>query len=180
MGPTTAHAHVTHPSDAQMQALLAMLQLPEHWAEDLRGAVSMRQLGPGEGVIREGDPGHSVFAVVSGTLLVVKVVELHEPYTGLFWDTIATLGPGAWFGEASLLTGAPRNATVVTQTACEILEVPKTAFEASLRREPDLVHRLVDLMESRARESDGAATPARKSLLREVWLKQIKTWFGMA
>lgn len=179
MGPTTVHAQVVHPSDAHMRDLLAMLQLPAHWSEDLRGTVSMRRLGPGEGVIREGDPGHSIFAVVSGTLMVVKVAERHEPYTGLFWDTIATLGPGAWFGEASLLTGAPRNATVVTQTACEILEVPKVAFEASLKREPDLVHRLVDLMESRGRESDGPHTPARKSLLREIWLKQIKTWFSL-
>jgi len=179
MGPTTVHAHVSHPSEAHMRDLLAMLQLPAHWAEDLRGAVLMRNLGPGEGVIREGDPGHSIFAVVSGTLMVVKVAERDEPYTGLFWDTIATLGPGAWFGEASLLTGAPRNATVVTQTACEILEVPKAAFEASLKREPELVHRLVDLMESRARESDESHTPARKSLLREVWLKQIKTWFSL-
>ncbi len=179
MGPTTAHTPVSHPSDSHMRDLLALLQLPAHWSEDLRGAVLLRRLGPGEGVIREGDPGHSIFAVVSGALTVVKVAERNEPYTGLFWDTIATLGPGTWFGEASLLTGAPRNATVVTATPCEILEVPKAAFEASLKREPDLVHRLVDLMESRAREADGPHNATRKALLREVWLKQIKTWFSM-
>ena len=179
-GPTSTLTPETHPTEAQMQDLVALLQMPSHLAEDLRPSVLLRRLGPGEGVIREGDSGHSIFAVVSGSLIVVKVAERMEPYNGIFWDTIATLGPGAWFGEASLLTGAPRNATVVTETACEILEVPKAAFEACLKREPDLVHHLVDLMEARAKESDALGTADRKSQLREVWLKQIKTWFGMA
>jgi len=52
-----------------------------------------------------------------------------DPYTGLFWDVVAELGPGDWFGEGSLLTGAPRRATVVAATACELVEVPKAAFE---------------------------------------------------
>ncbi len=179
MGPTTAHSPVFHPTEAHMKDLVALLQLPSHWAEDLRATALLRRLGPGEGVIGEGDPGNSIFAVVSGTLNVVKVAERTEPYTGLFWDIIATLGPGTWFGEASLLTGAPRNATVVTETACEIMELPKSAFEASLKREPDLVHRLVDLMEARAKKSDSLGSGYQKSNSREIWLKQIKVWFGM-
>lgn len=178
MGPTTAHPAIPHPSEAHMKELLERLQLPVHWAEDLRDKIMLRRLGPGEGVIREGDAGHSIFAVISGTLNVVKVAERTEPYTGLFWDTIATLGPGQWFGEASLLTGEPRNATVVTETACELMELPKAAFEASLKREPEVVHRLVDLMEGRAHAGD-AHLPARKAHSRDVWLRQIKTWFGL-
>jgi small-conductance mechanosensitive channel len=179
-GSTSLPTPETYPVEAQMQDLVALLQLPSRLSQDLRPSVLLRHLGPGEGVIREGDPGNSIFAVVSGSLIVVKVAERAEPYNGIFWDTIATLGPGDWFGEASLLTGAPRNATVVTDTACEILEVPKAAFEACLKREPDLVHHLVDLMEARAKESDALDTANRKSQLREVWLKQIKTWFGLA
>ncbi len=178
-GPTSEPAPEPLPTEAQMQDLLALLQLPPRMSEDLRPSILLRHLGPDEGVIREGDPGHSIFAVVSGSLIVVKVAERMEPYNGIFWDTIATLGPGAWFGEASLLTGAPRNATVVTATACQILELPKAAFEACLKREPELVHHLVDLMEARAREGDALDTANRKSLLREIWLKQIKTWFRM-
>jgi CRP-like cAMP-binding protein len=162
-----------------MQDLVAKLNLPLHWAEDLREHILLRKVAPGEGIIREGDAGQSIFAVVSGQLQVVKVREGEQPYTGLFWDIIATLGPGQWFGEASMLTGAPRNATVVAETACELIELPKSGFEASLKREPDIVERLVDIMESRHAEAGAVPADGRKHLLREVWQKQIRTWFGL-
>jgi small-conductance mechanosensitive channel/CRP-like cAMP-binding protein len=179
MGPTTRHPPVPHPSPDQMADLVARLNLPAHWAEDLRPHMVLREVAPGEGIIREGDAGQSIFAVVSGQLQVVKVREGEQPYTGLFWDVIATLGPGQWFGEASMLTGAPRNATVVAETACELMELPKRGFEASLKREPEIVERLVDIMESRHPDAHAAQEAGRKHLLREVWQKQIRTWFGL-
>jgi small-conductance mechanosensitive channel/CRP-like cAMP-binding protein len=179
MGPTTPHPPVPRPGSALMDDLVAKLNLPAHWAQDLREHILLRRVAPGEGVIREGDAGHSIFAVVSGQLQVVKVREGEQPYTGLFWDVIATLGPGQWFGEASLLTGAPRNATVVAETACELVELPKAGFEASLKREPELVERLVDLMESRHPDAQAVHEAGRKHLLREVWHRQIRSWFGL-
>ncbi|MBK8726920.1 MAG: mechanosensitive ion channel family protein [Holophagaceae bacterium] len=179
MGPTTPHPPIPQPSAELMADLVAKLNLPTHWAEDLREHILLRRVAPGEGIIREGDPGHSIFAVVSGQLQVVKVREGEQPYTGLFWDVIATLGSGQWFGEASMLTGAPRNATVVAETACELIELPKRGFEASLKREPEIVERLVDIMESRHMDPDAAHTEDRKHLLRQVWQKQIRSWFGL-
>ncbi len=179
MGPTTPHPPVPQPTTVQMAELVAGLNLPAHWAEDLRPHIVLRRVAPGEGIIREGDAGHSIFAVVSGRLQVVKVREGEQPYTGLFWDVIATLGPGQWFGEASMLTGAPRNATVVAETPCELMELPKSGFEASLKREPEIVERLVDIMESRHPDAHAAQAEGRKHLLREVWHRQIRTWFGL-
>ena len=178
-GPTTPHPPIPQPSPELMQDLVAKLNLPLHWAEDLREHILLRKVAPGEGIIREGDPGHSIFAVISGQLQVVKVREGEQPYTGLYWDVIATLGPGQWFGEASMLTGAPRNATVVAESPCELIELPKSGFEASLKREPEIVERLVDIMESRHSEAGAVQADSRKHLLREVWQKQIRTWFGL-
>ena len=90
---------------------------------------------------------------------------------------MAELGPGQWFGEASLLTGAPRNATVVALTEAEVAELPKAAFEASLKREPELLERLVDLMEQRAHADAGADLP--KESLRAHWARQVRAWFGL-
>jgi len=165
------------PEPALMHDLVRQLGLPEHWAEDLRGHLRLRSLAPGEGVIREGEPGDSLFAVHRGTLQVVRAEERLEPYTGLFWKPLADLGPGQWFGEASLLTGAPRNATVVTRTEAEIVEIPKEAFEASLRREPELLERLVDLMEQRAHGEVEAGLP--KESLRAQWARQVRAWFNL-
>lgn len=172
-GATTVHHRVKEPSEADLRHLLEQLHLPTHWVAELKGQIVVRHAAPGEGLIREGDPGESLFAVLSGKLKVVRAVERLEPYTGLYWETIAELDPGAWFGEASLLTGAPRNATVVADTACELLELPKAAFEHCLKQEPQVLDSLVDLMETRAKSSSpGEAREER----REKWTKQIRQW----
>jgi CRP-like cAMP-binding protein len=165
------------PGASLMGEIVRELGLPDHWAEDLRPHLRRRSLAPGEGVIREGDSGDSLFAIHRGTLQVVRAEERQDPYTGLFWKPLAELGPGQWFGEASLLTGAPRNATVVALTQAEILELPKEAFEASLKREPELLERLVDLMERR--ELATAETSAPKEGRRTQWARQLRTWFGL-
>jgi small-conductance mechanosensitive channel len=165
------------PGSAFMAEIVRELGLPEHWTTDLQPFLRHRHLAPGEGVIREGDPGNSLFAVHRGTLQVVRAEERQEPYTGLFWKPLTDLGPGQWFGEASLLTGAPRSATVVALTEAEILELPKEGFEASLKREPELLERLVDLMERR--DQEGLATVTPKETLRTQWSRQVRAWFGV-
>jgi small-conductance mechanosensitive channel len=177
-GPTPlVEAPRSAPDDLLMREVIQQLGLPPHWAEDLRPHLRLRRLAPGEGVICEGDPGDSLFGVLQGTLQVVRSEERHDPYTGLFWRPLADLGPGQWFGESSLLTGAPRNATVVALTEAEVLELPKGAFEASLRREPEFLERLVDLMERRSGENAEASAP--KESLRAHWARQVRTWFGL-
>jgi CRP-like cAMP-binding protein/small-conductance mechanosensitive channel len=178
MGPHGPTPLVASPEPMQGASLMGdivhELGLPDHWAEDLRPHLRRRLLAPGEGVIREGDPGDSLFAVHRGILQVVRPEERQEPYTGLFWKALADLGPGQWFGEASLLTGAPRNATVVALTEAEILELPKAAFEASLKREPELLDRLVDLMDRRGQEATEMAIP--KEGRRAQWARQVRAW----
>ncbi len=177
-GPTPLVTHSeTTPGLSLMGEIVQELGLPVHWAEDLRPFLQFRHLAPGEGVIREGDPGNSLFAVHRGTLQVVRAEERLEPYTGLFWKPLAELGPGQWFGEASLLTGAPRSATVVALTEAQIIILPKEGFEASLKREPEVLERLVDLMERRDQEGAEAAIP--KENRRTQWSRQVRTWFGL-
>lgn len=177
-GPTPLVSHSdTMPDASLMGEIVHELGLPDHWTEDLRPFLQYRHLAPGEGVIREGDPGNSLFAVHRGTLQVVRAEERLEPYTGLFWRPLADLGPGQWFGEASLLTGAPRSATVVALTEAEIVILPKEGFEASLKREPEVLEHLVDLMERRDQEGVEAATP--KESRRSHWSRQVRTWFGL-
>lgn len=177
-GPTPLPASADPvPAPALMEELVRQLGLPTHWTEDLRPHLRFRSVAPGEAVIREGDPGNSLFAIHRGTLQVVHPEERLEPYTGIHWKAVADLGPGQWFGEASLLTGAPRNATVVALTEASILELPKEAFDLSLRREPELLEQLVDLMDRRERETAAAVLP--KEGRRNQWVRQVRTWFGL-
>jgi len=172
-GATTPHHRIQEPSEADLRRLLEQLHLPLHWAGELKGQLSVRHAAPGEGLIREGDPGESLFAVLSGSLKVVRAVERQEPYSGLYWESIAELGPGAWFGEASLLTGAPRNATVVAESSCKLLELPKAAFEGPLKADPQVMESLVDLMETRSRSAPSEGSRGER---RARWTEQIRSW----
>jgi small-conductance mechanosensitive channel/CRP-like cAMP-binding protein len=173
-GATTPHVNPIVLKEGAIRDILKKIGLPGEWAQELQEGIILRRAAPGEGVIREGDAGESLFMVMTGALQVVRVMERTEPYTGLYWEILAELGPGDWFGEGSLLTGAPRSATVVASAPCELVELPKAAFETSLKKNPQMLERLVDLMESRAARMHEAPKAAHG---REVWLAQIKHWF---
>ena len=181
MGPNGAGAvdPLPHePDGAQLETLVRLLHLPAHWAQDLKGKVRLSHKAPGEGVLREGDSGDSLYAVLEGRLAVVRPEKREVPYHGLFWETVAEMGPGEWVGEASLLTGAPRSATVIAKEASILIEMRKSAFEASLKREPEVLEYLVDLMERRAATHLDAANLA-PSGFREQLARQIRSWFGL-
>jgi CRP-like cAMP-binding protein len=48
------------------------------------------------------------------------------------------LGPGEFFGEISLLTGGPRNATIVAARQCTLLSLDIVDFRELIGRQPDL------------------------------------------
>jgi putative ABC transport system ATP-binding protein len=83
--------------------------------------MSKRHYAAGETIIRKGDPGTEFFLVSDGEVEVIR--DDHE---------IARLGPSDFFGEVALISGEPRNATVVAQTAVDTYALGKTDFEAAL------------------------------------------------
>ena len=56
--------------------------------------------------------------------------------------TVATLGPGEYFGERALITGDPRNATVVARGEGRVAVLSKEDFEQALNRAPGLREQL--------------------------------------
>ncbi len=175
-GATTPRSTPIVLPEGAIPGILDRIGLPGEWADELREGMILRRAAPGEGVIRAGDLGESLFMVMQGDLQVVRVAERTEPYTGLYWEVLADLKPGDWFGEGSLLTGAVRSATVVATTPCELVELPKAAFETCVQRNPQVVERLVDLMESRSRRMNEAPKADSR---RDEWLAQIKNWFRL-
>jgi CRP-like cAMP-binding protein len=111
----------------------------------LAGQARTHKLAKGDVVISEERPGHSMFVIVDGEVVVTVAGET-EP--------LARLGKGAIVGEMSLLTGAPRNATVTADTAVEALEVDKAAFANVLWMSPHLVERFVEMLFKRQLELD--------------------------
>jgi CRP-like cAMP-binding protein len=96
--------------------------------EVLSGGMEVRALAAGEVVVAEGSPGDSMFALVEGTASV---------YRG--WGTpaqrkVAQVATGDIFGEAAMVSGGPRLATVVTDGEAIALEFRRDAMLQIVRR----------------------------------------------
>jgi CRP/FNR family cyclic AMP-dependent transcriptional regulator len=62
---------------------------------------------------------------------------------------LARLKPGDYFGEISMLTGTPRTADVIAETACKTLELTKKKFFAHSERFAGLPLLMLEVMASR-------------------------------
>ncbi len=90
----------------------------------------------GEQLVREGEPGDSLYVIDSGTVSVSKAE------AGAGKVQLATLHEGSFFGEHSLLTGEPRSATVSADASCEVWVLEKGALAPLLVSDPTLAESL--------------------------------------
>jgi voltage-gated potassium channel len=92
---------------------------------DVARLLRPRDFPAGAVIMRRGERGDCMFFVASGEL------ELRGRREAIF-------GPGDFFGELALLTGAPRNATIVATQPCTLLSLDIVDFRQLLGRQPDL------------------------------------------
>jgi len=151
---------------------LSRISLLEPFGSDLVRRLAEqnvdRAYGAGEQVIRQGDPGASMFVIMSGGVEVTARDGAAPPVR------LAALGPGDYFGEMSLMTGAPRVATVTTLGETRLLEVGKESFRAILAAHPELVEGLGRSLRLRMAERTqaiagvGRATPEVQDIFRKI------------
>jgi voltage-gated potassium channel len=85
-----------------------------------------REYPAGAVIVRRGEPGDCMYFVASGE---AEVRVQPKP---------VRLGPGEFFGEVALLTGGPRNATIVAARPCTLLALDIVDFRELLGRQPEL------------------------------------------
>lgn len=100
----------------------------------------------GKVLCEEGTEGHEFYLVLGGEALVKKGKK-----------TVATLKPGSFFGELSILDGGVRSASVVAGTDCELLIIGQREFSGVLRELPNFSRKLLASLAKRLRESDEKA-----------------------
>jgi CRP-like cAMP-binding protein len=113
--------------------------------DKLAAGARRRTFASGAKLMSEDDPGGSMFVVESGE---VDVTVKDEP------DTVAKLYAGDIVGEASLLTGQPRSATVTAVEPVAAVEIDKAAMAPILLASPSLIDRFAELLELRQEELD--------------------------
>jgi len=110
-------------------------------------ALERQAAEPGALVVRQGDEGDSMYVVAEGAVAV-----RHRPHDGEP-VVLAHLGPGAFFGEMSLLSNAPRAAEVVAEEHTVLLRADKPAMEDLAERIPEVGDVLVAFCHARMLEN---------------------------
>ena len=95
----------------------------------LAEALEVERWAPGEVIFREGDPAHSLYALLDGEVEVLKKVR------GAVEHRVAILGPADSFGEMSLIDVQPRSATVRVIAPSRILRIDSEDFDRLYRHD---------------------------------------------
>ena len=88
---------------------------------DVAEKMKKRHFATGETVIREGEPGEDFFLISDGEVDVVRADQ-----------GVARLGRGDFFGEVALISGEPRNATVLATEPLDTFVLGKNDFQSAI------------------------------------------------
>jgi len=99
----------------------------------------------GATLFAKGDPGHSLYAVISGT---VKISVSSPDGRNAILNLI---GAGEVFGEMSVLDGRVRSADATANTNCEILVIDRRDFLPFVHSQPALAMKFIELLCERLR-----------------------------
>ncbi len=159
-GPRTGEA-----AEVDVAGLLAHVDFLAPVAPALRSELARRarvvRFGRGETVLRQGDTSEGPFFVVADGEVAVRVRALdgHE-------EELARLGPGEFFGEMAVLTGAPRTATVVAARDSTLVAVDREGFAELFHQAPEAAESLAHVLARRreglvrAMQSSGREVPS--------------------
>ncbi len=98
-------------------------------------------------LFRDGEPGNEMFVIQSGKVRISKTVRGVE-------KTLVVLGPGAFFGEMSILNNKPRSATATVDEEAKLLVIDPKTFEAMVRGNAEIAVRLIKTLAERLQDSD--------------------------
>jgi CRP/FNR family cyclic AMP-dependent transcriptional regulator len=101
----------------------------------------------GKVLCREGEPGRECFVVAEGKATAT-----------LRKRTLAEFGPGAFFGEMSLLDGGPRTATVVAQTPMTLYVLSPRELAGLIADFPSVTRKMLRVLAQRLRVTEKAPT----------------------
>jgi CRP/FNR family cyclic AMP-dependent transcriptional regulator len=128
--------------------------------EQVLSRTHRRHFSAGKVIIQEGEPGDSMYIMVSGEVEITKrltlVLDEDTPKERVMIRLKAE--DGVYFGEMSLLEDAPRSATVTASTDCLLLELFQQDFLELIQHNPTmggkLLLRLAQLLSRHLRKTN--------------------------
>lgn len=124
----------------------------------LNGAMEVRAFAAGDVVVTEGSPGDSMFALAEGSASVWR------DYAGKNKRKVAEVAQGDIFGEAAMVSGAPRLATVVVDTDAVALEFKREAMSKVITRHAQVGQKIDQFYRERLLANVLRASPVLRGL----------------
>jgi phosphoserine phosphatase RsbU/P len=117
--------------------------LPEDELDRIMAQLEIVNLKSGEILFREGDAGEHMYIVVSGNLEILMAPDTDN-------ELILNRVPqGEYIGEMSLVTGAPRTASVRAHGDAVLLSMSRTQLMDLLQQHPHLASTMVNVLSHR-------------------------------
>jgi CRP/FNR family cyclic AMP-dependent transcriptional regulator len=101
----------------------------------------------GATLFSKGDPGHSLYAVISGT--VKMSISSPDGRNAI----LNIVGPGEIFGEIALLDGQPRSTDAIANSNCELFVIDRREFIPFVKEQPALAMKFIELLCERLRST---------------------------
>ncbi len=112
---------------------------------DLLENMAVQEFKRGETIVAVGQPNQMLYLVLSGNLNV---------YIKLTLDPVATLGPGEFAGELSIIDGRPSSAQVVADTDCSLLCIEADIMWKLVNFFPSVARNLLSVLAQRLRHGN--------------------------
>jgi CRP/FNR family transcriptional regulator, cyclic AMP receptor protein len=116
-------------------------------AEDTLFQRFGKEFPKGTVLFHEGETGKEMFVLQAGKVVITKTVR--DMVT-----TLATLGPGEFFGEMALISNRPRNATATVEEPARVLVIDPKTFEGMIRGNVEIAVRMIKKLAERLDEAD--------------------------
>ena len=134
---------MAQPSADLIRGIPIFSDLDDASVKQLSGDFIEREFSAGQPIATEGEGGLNFFVVESGSADVT-----------VGGTSVATLGPGASFGEIALVDKSARSATVTATSPVRAYGLPVWSFRSFAEARPVVLWKLLELLAERLRAAE--------------------------
>jgi CRP-like cAMP-binding protein len=98
-------------------------ELPDTELAKIARLLKEQKVGENEVIFNQGDPGDALYIVLQGRVRIATTDHFGRE------RVLAFYGPGEFFGDMAVLTGAPRSASASASTPVRLLQLRKDDFD---------------------------------------------------
>src|SRR5215469_1980644 len=139
----TAEAEYERELIYELRKVDFLRELDDSLLKLLLSSVQVHEFGAGEVLMRQGEAGETMYIIRHGHVEVIAHGEEGSD------RHLATMGKSEIIGEAALLTGEARNATIRALDDVEVIEMNREGLTRLFKQSPNIAQAISDIVSAR-------------------------------